>query len=149
MDLYTTMPMLVELRCTFYWNSARVRRTLSPLVFAARITLDTKVAFLHSIDAACLQQVRDSTRYVSVLGRAPIIDYEVERYFVWSGFHDDRLPISSVPEREFRNQLDLVEKRGYRDWIRVDMALEIEAPDVEGGGLDGGRKAEDLVAHRD
>ena len=118
----------MELRCTFYWNSARVRRSLPPIVFATRIALDSKVAFLHSIDTACLQQIRDSTRHIG-LGRAPIIDYEAERYFVWGGFESDRLPVSSVPERELQNQLDLVEKRGYRDWIRVDMALEIEVPD--------------------
>lgn len=131
MDLYTTMPILIELRCTFYWNSAKIRRTLAPIVFAARVTLDTKVAFLHSIDTACLSQVRDSTRHSDSLGRASIVDYEVERYFVWGGFEAERrLSVSSVPEREIRSQLELVERRGYRDWIHVDMALEIEAPEV-------------------
>lgn len=118
----------MDLRCTFYWNSSKMRRSLHPIVFAARVTLDSKVAFLHSIDTACLQQIRDSTRHID-LGRAPIIDYEVERYFMWRGFESDRLSVSSLPEREILNQMDLVEKRGYRDWIHVDMALEIEVPD--------------------
>jgi hypothetical protein len=60
------------------------------------------------------------------LGLHPFIDYEVERSFVWQGFEDAKLSIRGLSESELRDQLDLVAKRGYRDTILVEMAIEIK-----------------------
>ncbi|KAL1864052.1 hypothetical protein VTK73DRAFT_6233 [Phialemonium thermophilum] len=193
MDLFETVTILIELRCSIYWADSDVtaasytRRPLAPLAFAAPIITDAGMTALqHSIDTACLRQLRHATRHLP-FGRRLMLDYDVERYFAWGGFgkgyaagsgagsksgggpvsasnevacetcksngcngdecqyrmvswspsgnlgdhgNSRLLPISCVHERDLQTNLELMEKRGQRDWILVDMAVEIEAPEV-------------------
>ncbi|KAL2139951.1 hypothetical protein VTI28DRAFT_4463 [Corynascus sepedonium] len=93
--------------------------------------------FLRSLDARCLDQVRTMTRRTPFRFDKPA-DYEVERAFVWAGMmgpgqqQDEGgggvifLPVRGLSATELGRQIDMVRRRGYRDWVRVDMAVEIE-----------------------
>ena len=109
MDLYlsTTTTLLVELRCAFYWNAAKVRRTFPSLLFAGRVAYDTKFDFLRSLDTACYSQIRFSPRYAG-FGGCSVLDYDAERYIVWDGFEKERLPLSTITEDEFQDQIELM-----------------------------------------
>jgi len=55
-----------------------------------------------------------------------IANYTCSRYFIFAGLESSRLSIPTLSEREILTQLDLIRKRGWRDWIHVDMTVELE-----------------------
>jgi hypothetical protein len=135
MELDSLTTSLVELRCTFYWDGAKSHRAFRPLVFAAKLNFETKHTFFRSLDCVCLTRIRDATR-LTAYGLCHILNYEVERYFVWKGFEEARLSASSLTECEVQDQAEMLRKRGFQDWIRVDMAIEIQARDGMMNGED-------------
>ncbi len=76
----------------------------------------------------------------------PIRNYSFDCYFVWQGFEEVNewgagkgLTIKVLRDEEIRAQLEMMEKRGWRDWVRVDMVVEMEVKgegDVKGDADD-------------
>ncbi|KAK4041110.1 hypothetical protein C8A01DRAFT_34842 [Parachaetomium inaequale] len=101
--------------------------------------------FLRSLDARCLARVRAMTRYTAYRFDKPV-NYEVERAFVWAGMmptgvlpgkpvkegreevvsSSSSLSMRGLSGAELGRQVEMVRLRGYRDWVRVEMAVEIE-----------------------
>ncbi|KAL2270562.1 hypothetical protein VTJ83DRAFT_2746 [Remersonia thermophila] len=111
------------------------------------------LGFLRSIDEACLARVRAALRHTPYAFDMPI-NYEIERWFVWTGLGGDegkrwegvdgddgneyggvprldstaaRVNIRGLTAAELVCQLRMVAARGWRDMVRVEMAVEIEA----------------------
>ncbi|KAK4098993.1 hypothetical protein N658DRAFT_202723 [Parathielavia hyrcaniae] len=116
--------------------------------------------FLESLDQACLARIHALTKY-SIYCFAEPVDYEVERWFVWHGVGNGvgvgsgvgvkvgdgdergssggggggRVGIRGLSAAELETQLRMVRTRGGRDWVRVEMQVEIEAGwELEGRG---------------
>ncbi|AEO55670.1 hypothetical protein MYCTH_89343 [Thermothelomyces thermophilus ATCC 42464] len=91
--------------------------------------------FLRSVDASCLDRVRAMTRATAFRFDEPV-HYEAERAFVWAGVGGGdggggggggSIPIRGLSAAELGRQVDMVRRRGYRDWVKVEMAVEISA----------------------
>ena len=149
-DLYATDTVLIKL-CPTVSPAPSVDRAsmqpLRPIVFAAALKLETPQLFLHSLDAICLRQAEKVARLLPRYEGCTILDYQSDRFFVWEGFDDmGAVPGISIPGLNFyeiRNQLDLLAKRGYRDWIQVHIVLRVQleedgentrSEDIEGEG---------------
>jgi hypothetical protein len=124
-DLSTTRTVLVELKYAFYLKRADIRRSFPSLAFAARVIVDSRTALLRSLDDLCFERIREATKY-SMESRYSFTDYEVDRYVVWNGLDDAKLPLSTLSDQEFKTQLEVMETRGYQDRIRVHMAIEVD-----------------------
>jgi hypothetical protein len=134
LDLYRHTTILVDLRFTIHWDAGEGNQVQSqkfaPVAFAAElITEDSNSStdlFIQSLDAACVDRIRAVTQYTMYRFDKPV-HFEVERSFVWKGFEKARLSIRGLSSDELWAQLRLMKERGYRDCVRVDMAVEIEA----------------------
>lgn len=130
-DLTTTIPMLIELRFTLYLRGVTtIRRTFPTTAFAANIAVDDHKSLLASLDDACFRRIGEATRYTSY-NRCSLTDYEVERFLVWNGLDDAKLSLGGLSDRDLQTQLELMERRGWQDRIRVHMAFEVEMEDGE------------------
>ncbi|KAK4235328.1 hypothetical protein C8A03DRAFT_36827 [Achaetomium macrosporum] len=126
LDLHHHATILVELRFTIYWNAGKHSQKFPAVAFAAELITENAELFIQSLDAACQERIRATTKYTMYHFERPI-NFEVERSFVWKGCEQARLSIRALSSGELSTQLDLMEKRGYQDCIRVEMAVEIEA----------------------
>ncbi|KAK4149654.1 hypothetical protein C8A00DRAFT_46756 [Chaetomidium leptoderma] len=147
LTLYTETPLLIDLHFTLHWSTTTTTNTsgdgitktktnthtqkfqFPPTTFAANVIADeTPELFLHSLDLRCLDRIRAMTRYTVYCFDKPV-NYEVERAFLWEGTTRGGrgLAIRGLSAEELGSQLRMVRDRGYRDWVRVDMAVEIEA----------------------
>ncbi|EGS20302.1 uncharacterized protein CTHT_0021270 [Thermochaetoides thermophila DSM 1495] len=75
----------------------------------------------------------------------PPVRVEARRGFVWNGVDDEMdlgrekiargtetrgvVSIAGLSTAELEEHLEMMRKRGYRDWVRVEMAVEIEPGD--------------------
>jgi hypothetical protein len=123
--------VLVDLHCTFCWDGGRQQRPFRSLPFAARLFLEDRTTFIRSLDEACKDRLKSSTRHTAY-GRHEWINWEAERYLIWQGMEDGRLPLSSLADDELAAQWDLMDKRQWQDSIQVHMTVEIK---VGAGGL--------------
>ncbi|KAK3902248.1 hypothetical protein C8A05DRAFT_15673 [Staphylotrichum tortipilum] len=57
---------------------------------------------------------------------ARVVNYEVQRSFVWEGVEGGGVDILGLSALELEGQLGMVKARGGRDWVRVVMAVEVE-----------------------
>ncbi|OIW33059.1 hypothetical protein CONLIGDRAFT_676869 [Coniochaeta ligniaria NRRL 30616] len=128
-DLATTRTVLVELRYAVYLVRASIRKTFPSLAFAAKLNVDSRSDLLRSLDDSCFERIHEATKYTMESGYC-FTDYEADRYVVWTGLDDAKLPLSTLSDRDVKAQLELMERRGCLDRIRVHMAIEV---DVEGG----------------
>ena len=156
LELHASTTLLVDLAFTLHWDGGRRRRGFGRTAFAASVATETAEQFLRSLDQSCLARARAATRGTRYRFEAPV-NYEVERAFVWAGLdgpcpcqcqcqcHQQQqkqqltlqqqqqqqcatpLSIRSLSAAELESQLRLLRQRGYRDWVRVEMAVEIEA----------------------
>jgi len=133
-DLSTTRSVLVELRYAFYMVRAEIRKTFPTLAFAAKVNVDSRSDLLRSLDDICFQRIREATKYSMEEGGHVFTDYEADRYVVWKGLDDAKLPLSTLSDQDVKAQLELMEQRGCEDRIRVHMAIEV---DVDTCGVDG------------
>lgn len=138
--LATTRTVLVELRYALYLVRADIRKTFPPLAFAAKLNVDSRSALLRSLDDLCFERIREATKY-TVESRCRFTDYEADRYVVWTGLDDAKLPLSTLSDGEVSAQLELMERRGCLDRIRVHMAIEVDT--AVGAGDCGGEDSED------
>lgn len=69
--------------------------------------------------------------------------YQCERYFVWAGLEGGRLSIPALSDGEILRQVELLVKRGFRDWIHVEMVVEVEVEPCEEGEWDEGDEGDD------
>ncbi|KAJ4289983.1 hypothetical protein N0V88_006784 [Collariella sp. IMI 366227] len=76
-------------------------QSFPPLTFAATLISDTPTLFLHSIDTACLERIRATTKYTIYKFDKPV-NYEVERWFVWIGVDNDNGGKDGDEERQGR-----------------------------------------------
>ncbi|KAK5659464.1 hypothetical protein OQA88_665 [Cercophora sp. LCS_1] len=129
MDLYDSATFLINLQCKFCWKTGQTHKSIAPILFAANLPWETPRHFLRALNEACMKRIRSTMRF-HAYGSHPFSNYESERYFVWRGFETSKLAISSLTQSEIRDQLDLMAKRGYRDWIQVEMAIEIDSPET-------------------
>lgn len=151
MELFSRHALLIDLRFAIYWDGGRRGQKFPPVAFAATVVTDTPELFLRSLDARCLERVRAATRYTAYAfggddnTAPPLVNYEVERWFVWNlkglgglqredadgdgqdGDDARLLSIRGLSAGEMETQLRMVRRRGYRDYVRVEMAVEIEA----------------------
>ncbi|RKU47743.1 hypothetical protein DL546_003772 [Coniochaeta pulveracea] len=130
-DLTTTATILIELKYTFYLKQANIRRTFPTVVFAARIVVDDHTSLLTSVDEACLKRIGEAVRFTDY-SRCDLRNYEVERFLVWNGLEDGKLPLAGLSEVDFGTQWELVERRGWMDRLRVHMAFEVDLDGDEG-----------------
>lgn len=130
-DLATTRTVLVELKYAFYMVHAQIRKTFPTIAFAATLNVDSRSSLLRSIDDICLKHIREATKYAMDEGRYLFTDYEADRYVVWKGLDDAKLPLSTLSDRDVEAQLELMERRGCEDRIRVHMAIEVDVDDDE------------------
>lgn len=130
-DLATTRTILVELRYAFYLVRASIRKTFPALAFAAKLNVDSRSGLLRSLDDACFERIHEATKYTLEAGYC-FTDYEADRYVVWTGLDDAKLPLSTLADQDVKAQLELMESRGCQDRIRVHMAIEV---DVAGNGV--------------
>ncbi|KAJ9165481.1 hypothetical protein NKR19_g265 [Coniochaeta hoffmannii] len=141
--LTTTLTVLVELRYALYLVRTNTRKTFPPLAFAADLDVgDSRSAMLRSLDDACLARIREATRYVLEGAgdscRPPsFIDYEADRYVVWAGLDEAKLPLSTLSDGDVAAQLEVMGRRGCGDRIRVHMAIEVDTGGGGGGGEGG------------
>jgi hypothetical protein len=160
LNLHTHQPLLIDLHFALHWfptkhlNSDSNLKTLTstphsqafpPVTFAADVLTPepenwNPSAFLQSLDETCLDRIRALTKY-TIYNFIKPVNYEVERWFVWHGVGDPeeegeaRVGIRGLSAFELEAQLRMVRERGYRDWVRVEMAVEIEAGrELEGRG---------------
>ncbi|KAL2173981.1 uncharacterized protein P884DRAFT_264238 [Thermothelomyces heterothallicus CBS 202.75] len=154
--LHAHTRLLIQLHATLYWTtgSGLLRgQKLAPVMFAADVAavtinegdndhdFDHECAygygsatgsavdvFLRSVDASCLDRVRAMTRATAFRFGEPV-HYEAERAFVWAGAGGGggSIPIRGLSAAELGRQVDMVRRRGYRDWVKVEMAVEISA----------------------
>lgn len=89
--------------------------------------------FLRSVDPNCLDRNRTMTRATAFRFDEPV-HYEAEQAFVWAGTDGGSgssiggpISIRGPSAAELGRQLDKIRSREYRDWVRVDMAVEIAA----------------------
>lgn len=103
------------------------------VAFAADVVVaDTPELFLCSLDARCLDRIRAATRHTAFRFDRPV-NYEVERWFVWDGLEDSKLAVRGLSAEELASQLRLMGRgrKGCRDVVRVEMAVEIEGGEVQ------------------
>ncbi|KAB5517008.1 hypothetical protein GE09DRAFT_1262974 [Coniochaeta sp. 2T2.1] len=124
-DLSTTRTVLVELRYALYLVRANIRKTFPYLAFAAELNVDSRTDLLRSLDDVCFRRIREATKY-TIEGDFCLTDYKADRYVVWAGLDDAKLPLSTLSDREVVAQLEMMERRGCLDRIRVHMAVEVE-----------------------
>jgi hypothetical protein len=136
-DLTTTATILIELKYTFYLAQANIRRTFPTIVFAAKIIVDDRTSLLTSVDEACFKRIGETIRFTDY-SRCDLRNYEVERFLIWDGLEDGKLPLAGLSDRDFGTQWELVKLRGWSDRLRVHMAFEV---DLEGD--DGHLRQED------
>lgn len=130
MDLYDSSTFLINLQCKFCWDDGHSRKSIPPILFAANLPCETPRLFLHFLNEACMKRIRSTLRF-HAYGAHAFTNYESERYFVWQGFENAKLAITSLTQAEILDQLDLMAKRGFRDWIQVEMAIEVrQSPDA-------------------
>jgi hypothetical protein len=134
--LSTTRTVLVELRYALYLVRANIRKTFPSLAFAAKLSVDSRSALLRSLDDACFERIREATKY-TIESRCCFTDYEADRYVVWTGLDDAKLPLSTLSDGDVKAQLELMERRGCLDRIRVHMAIEVDT------GVDGAARGDD------
>lgn len=124
-DLAPTRTVLVELRYAFYLVRANIRKTFPALAFAAKLNVDSRSDLLRSLDDACFERIHEATQYTLEVGYC-FTDYEADRYVVWTGLDDAKLPLSTLADQDVEAQLELMERRGCQDRIRVHMAIEVD-----------------------
>jgi hypothetical protein len=146
-DLSTKKTMLIELKYTFYLKGANIRRTFPTQAFAAQIVVDDRTALLRSLDDVCFQRITEATKFTSY-SRCCLSDYEVERYLIWEGLDDAKLSLSGLSDWDFQTQLELVDRRGWQDRLRVHMAFEVDLQDQGevDEGSDGTSATEDGIS---
>ncbi|KAH8909307.1 hypothetical protein BR93DRAFT_992116 [Coniochaeta sp. PMI_546] len=133
-DLATTRTVLVELRYAFYLVRTNIRKTFPFLAFAAKLNVDSRSDLLRSLDDICFDRIHESSKYTMESGYR-FTDYEADRYVVWTGLDDAKLPLCTLSDRDVKAQLELMERRGCLDRIRVHMAIEVDV-EVDGGVCD-------------
>jgi hypothetical protein len=134
--LTTTRTVLVELRYALYLVRANIRKTFPPLAFAAVVNVgDSRAAMLRSLDDACLERIREATRYTMPEGECcRFTDYEADRYVVWTGLDEAKLPLSTLSDADVERQLEMMGRRDCGDRLRVHMAVEVNTGGGEAGG---------------
>jgi hypothetical protein len=130
-DLTTTATILIELKYTFYLAHANIRRTFPTVVFAGKVVVDDRISLLTSVDGACFKRIGEAIRSTDY-SRCDLKNYEVERFLVWNGLEDGKLPLAGLSDRDFGTQWELVERRGWSDRLRVHMAFEVDLEGNEG-----------------
>jgi hypothetical protein len=83
------------------------------------------------VDEACFKRIGEATRSTEY-SRCDLRNYEVERFLVWNGLEDGKLPLAGLSDRDFGTQWELVERRGWSDRLRVHMAFEVDLGEDEG-----------------
>ncbi len=142
LDFYTPTPLLINLHFTLHHsppatsassNTASLgspkpkTQKFPPTTFAADLLTDTPALFLRSLDASCLERIRSATRYTAYRFSTPV-NYEVERAFVWAGVGNEGMGcvgMRGLSEGEMETQVRMIRQRGGRDWLRVEMIVEI------------------------
>ncbi len=127
-DVATTRTVLVELRYAFYLVRANIRKTFPSLAFAAKLNVDSRSGLLRSLDDICFERIHEATKYTMESGYC-FADYEADRYVVWTSLDEAKLPLSTLSDRDVKAQLELMERRGCLDRIRVHMAVEVDVGD--------------------
>jgi hypothetical protein len=125
-----------------------------------RLPAPSPSVFLRSVDNTCLERICSILRHTAFAFDRPV-NYEVERWFVWTGFGGDmrlewapgpgcdsqysnaapevgpaiagfngttaaRVNMRGLTAAEIECQLRMFAARGWRDVVRVEMAVEIE-----------------------
>ena len=142
LTFHTPTPLLINLHFTLHHSTATAPTSTNttslgspkpkthkfpPTTFAADLLTDTPALFLRSLDTSCLERIRNATRYTAYRFSTPV-NYEVERAFVWAGVGDEGMGcvgMRGLSEGEMEAQVRMVRERGRRDWVRVEMVVEI------------------------
>ncbi len=142
LTFHTSTPLLINLHFTLHHSPPATpinsnatdlgppklqTQKFPPTTFAADLLMDTPTLFLRSLDTSCLERIRNATRYTAYRFSTPL-NYEVERAFVWAGVGDEGMGcvgMRGLSEEEMEAQVRMVRQRGGRDWVRVEMIVEI------------------------
>ncbi|KAK1756424.1 hypothetical protein QBC47DRAFT_444944 [Echria macrotheca] len=127
MDLFATHLVLIRLHISLHWvNDGQDRHVrLTPKVFAAPLVVESTLNFCVSLDDACRSRFISLAQFGSFGAGLIIRNYRTRSYFVYAGFEDSELSIAGLTNEELINQLDFISRRGYYDYVHVDLDVEV------------------------
>jgi len=118
--------ILVQLSLRIYYDSNLAMGKLEPIAFSARVKTDTSRDFVSSLDHVCVNRARRTVIDLGQYSASQNTMYSFKsRFFMWHGVENGKASIAVLSDEDIQDQLHLMAKRGWRDYIEVEMLVNI------------------------